>query len=49
MEVAIYKTKVPVFSSGAEAREHGMRDIEKSGNAAMKMIMGLLRKRKKIA
>ncbi len=39
-----YKTDVPVFSSGAEAKKHGMRDIEQPGKKAEKMITGLLRK-----
>jgi len=38
-----YKTEVPVFSSGAEAREHGMRDIDDPGPAAQKMVAGLAR------
>lgn len=39
-----YKTDVPVFSSGAEARAHGMRDIKKPKARARKMISGLARK-----
>jgi hypothetical protein len=43
--VYTYKTKVAVFGSGAEAREHGIRDITKPGKKAKKMIAGLVRKR----
>ncbi len=39
-----YKTDVPVFSSGAEARAHGMREIARPGERARKMVMGLMRK-----
>jgi len=42
-----YTTDVPVFSSGAEARRHGMRDINRPGAKANKMITGLVRKRRK--
>lgn len=41
-----YKTKVPVFASGAEARAHGLRDLSKPGASAIKMIAGLVRKQK---
>ena len=40
-----YKTTVPVFGSGAEARDHGIREIRKPGAKAKTMISGLLRKR----
>lgn len=40
-----YKTDVPVFASGAEAREHGMRDINNPGPAALKMVAGLMKQR----
>jgi hypothetical protein len=39
-----YATDVPVFASGAEAREHGLRDIAKPGVKANKMMSGLIRK-----
>lgn len=39
-----YKTDVPVFSTGAEAREHGIREIENPGPQACKMMRGLVRK-----
>lgn len=38
-----YKTDVPVFASGAEARAHGIRDIGNLGTKARKMIDGLVR------
>lgn len=40
-----YKTNVPVFSSGAEASRHGMRDIPQPKSKAAKMIAGLVRAR----
>jgi hypothetical protein len=40
-----YETNVPVFSTGAAARRHGMRDIPQPGSKAGKMIAGLVRKR----
>jgi hypothetical protein len=39
-----YKSPVPVFASGAEARAHGIRDIERPGVRARRMIAGLVRK-----
>jgi hypothetical protein len=39
-----YTTDVEVFASGAEAREHGLRDIEEPGVKARKMMGGLIRK-----
>jgi DNA-binding XRE family transcriptional regulator len=39
-----YQTDVPVFSSGAEAREHGLRDYKRPGAKAHRMINGLKRK-----
>lgn len=36
-----YVTDVPVFKSGAEAREHGMRDIDKPGMQARKLVTKL--------
>lgn len=40
-----YQTDVPVFSSGAEARRHGMRDIPQPNLKAGKMMAGLVRAR----
>lgn len=40
-----YSTKVAVFSSGAEARAHGLQKIKRPGPRARKMIEGLVRKR----
>lgn len=39
-----YKTDVPVFSSGAEARAHGIKDIKRPKARARKMVAGLLKK-----
>jgi hypothetical protein len=39
-----YETDIPVFNSGAEAREHGMRNIKRPGATAKRMIAGLVRK-----
>jgi hypothetical protein len=39
-----YETDVPVFSSGAEAWRHGMRDIVKPGPKAVRMMAGLMKK-----
>lgn len=44
-EVYDYKTKVPVFGSGAEAAAHGMRDIKRPRAAARKAIDRLSRKK----
>jgi hypothetical protein len=43
-EVFGYETDVPVFSSGAEARAHGMRDIEKPGRKAVRLMVKLTEK-----
>jgi hypothetical protein len=40
-----YNTDVPVFRSGAAARAHGLREIKELGEAAQKMIAGLVRSR----
>jgi hypothetical protein len=40
-----YKTKVPVFSSGAQARAHGLREYKRPGARASKMMGGLLKLR----
>jgi|RhiMethySRZTD1v2_1073278.scaffolds.fasta_scaffold01263_10 hypothetical protein len=37
-EVYEYETDVPVFGSGAEAREHGLADIEEPGIKALKLM-----------
>ena len=37
-EALDYTTKVPLFATGAEAAEHGKRDIEDPGLAARKLI-----------
>jgi hypothetical protein len=42
-----YRTDVKVFKSGAAARRHGIKDVEKPGRRANKMIDGLVRKRAK--
>lgn len=39
-----YTTDVPVFKSGAEAREHGIRDIPSPKAKARKVIAGLVKK-----
>lgn len=44
-EVWNYQTDVPLFSSGAEAAEHGMRDIETPSPKADRAMELLLRKR----
>lgn len=40
-----YQTDVPVFASGAAARKHGIKEIERPGTKASKMIAGLIRTR----
>lgn len=39
-----WKTEVPVFASGAEARAHGLKEIETPKVKALKMIDGLVKK-----
>lgn len=39
-----YRTTVPVFASGREARDHGMKDVKQPGMRAQKMVSGILRK-----
>ena len=39
-----YKTDVPVFSSGAKARTHGMKDIDEPGPKAQRLMGKLLEK-----
>jgi hypothetical protein len=45
-EVFDYETDIPVFSSGAEAREHGMADIEIPGKKARRLMDSLVKKGK---
>lgn len=40
-----YESEVPLFSSGAEAAEHGMRDVETPDEKARRLIDDLTRKR----
>ena len=46
-EVWTYESPVPVFDSGMEAAEHGVRDIERPGLRASLMIARLERKRER--
>jgi len=39
-----YKTDIAVFSSGAEAREHGMRDMAQPGSKARRLMEKFLEK-----
>lgn len=39
-----YRSPVPVFASGAEAAEHGMREIKKPNARARRMIDRMVRK-----
>lgn len=41
-----YTTDVPLFSSGAEAAEHGMKDIEQPGEKAEKTMQRLMKNKK---
>lgn len=43
-----YKTDVPVFASGAEARAHGLKDLECPQAKARRMMKGLVRKREQV-
>lgn len=40
-----YESPVPLFASGAEAAEHGMRDVEAPGAGAIKAMDKLKRRR----
>lgn len=40
--VLTYETSVPVFASGAQAREHGIRDIAQPSEKAKRMVHGLM-------
>jgi hypothetical protein len=42
--VAEYTTTVPLFGSGAEAAEHGMREIENPGEKAAGVINKIIKK-----
>lgn len=42
-----YETSVPLFSSGAEAAEHGMRELEQVGKAAKRVMAQITRKRER--
>ena len=46
-EVWDYKSPVPLFTSGAEAREHGIKKIANPDEAAERTIKRLLRKRRR--
>lgn len=39
-----YTTDVPVFASGKEAHDHGVRDLDQPGDRALKMAAGLMKK-----
>ncbi len=43
-EVFDYKTDTPVFKSGAEAREHGLRDISAPGARAERLMSKFVEK-----
>lgn len=38
-----YETEVPLFESGAEAAEHGLREVEAPGDDAQRVMTKLLR------
>ena len=40
-----YSTRVPLFESGQEARDHGLRDLEDPGEGAQRAIDKLVRAR----
>lgn len=42
-----YTTTVPLFSSGAEAAEHGMKDIETPTQKAIEVSAKIVKKRRK--
>lgn len=44
-DVFDYRSPVPLFRSGAEAAEHGLRDLEAPGPEAERKIKSLLRQR----
>ncbi len=45
VDVMVYTTDVPLFASGAEAAEHGKRDVAAPGERALRII-GKLRDRR---
>jgi hypothetical protein len=40
-----YTTKIPLFASGAEAAEHGIKDIDAPSEGAKKAVIKLLRQK----
>lgn len=47
MEACVaYKTKVPLFGSGTEARDHGVRDIDHPGDEAVAAMLKIYRARR---
>lgn len=40
-----YRTDVPLFASGAEAAEHGMKEIKSPGRAAQETMRKIVRKK----
>lgn len=42
-----YKTDTPLFSSGAEACEHGLKEIAKPSSKAIRTVLGLKMKRER--
>lgn len=43
-----YTTDVPVFASGAAAREHGLRDIDNPGPRALALMAGITKMKDKL-
>lgn len=43
-DILSYKTTTPLFASGADAMEHGTREISKPGDRAVRIMTGLSRK-----
>ena len=39
-----YKTDIPVFKSGKAARKHGLRDLEKPGTKAQRLVLKYVEK-----
>jgi hypothetical protein len=44
-EVWSYQTPIPVFASGQEARDHGMREIDRPGDRANRTMTRLAKKK----
>jgi len=42
-----YQSPVPLFASGAEAAEHGIKDIEEPGEEARAMVAKLMELRER--